>query len=149
MSQEVQNVLGKAADCFKHARGNLMQGARYLHQISTQELWQGAYSSFNEFLETECQISPGYASKLIKSYEYYVVGGGISLAKLQSVDPEKLYLAISLPGRNTDEKLVKAETWNRQELKDELASGPDGDCSHKVLIIKHQCKACSRFIDVN
>lgn len=149
MTQELTaDILDRAADCFKHARGSLMQGAKYLHQISTEKLWEGKYSSLNEFLEQDCQISAGYASKLIKVYEYYIVQSGVSPRKLEAVDVEKAYLAISLNGI-AEHKLIQATEWNRQQLKDELASGPDGDCSHKVLIIKHQCKACSRFIDVN
>lgn len=150
MSTEIiTDVLDLASHCFKNARGNLMQGAKYLHQISNEKLWEGQYSSFNEFLEQDCQISPGYASKLIKVYEYYVIQSGVSPRKLEAVDVEKSYMAINLNGQ-PEHKLLKAAEWNRQELKDALAEGPNGEeCSHKVLIIKHQCKACSRFIDVN
>lgn len=145
----ITDVLDLASHCFKNARGNLMQGAKYLHQISKEELWKGQYSSFNEYLEGECQISASYASKLIKVYEYYVVQSGVSPRKLEAVDVEKSYMAINLNGE-PEHKLLAAQEWNRQDFKDHLATNPDGsECSHKVLIIKHQCKACSRFIDVN
>lgn len=149
MTQELENILDKATDCFKHARGSLMQGAKYLHQISKEELWKGKYSSFNEFVEQDCQLSAGYASKIVKTWEYYVVQNGVSPAKLAAVDVEKSYMAIQLNGE-AEHKLIKASEWNRQDLKDQLATNSDGsECGHKVLIIKHQCKACSRFIDVN
>lgn len=148
MTQEIQNILEKAADCFGSARGNLMQGAKLLHTISKENLWAEHYSSFGEYLEQKCQISAGYASKLISTYEYYVIKSGVSQRKLEAVDVEKAYMAMKLNGE-PEHKLLKAAEWDRQQIKDELASGPDGDCSHKVLIIKNQCKACSRFIDVN
>lgn len=150
MSQELTTTetLEKAAHCFKNARGNLMEGAKYLHKISAEKLWDGQYSSFNEYLEGECQISAGYASKLIKVYEYYVVQSGVSQRKLEAVDVEKSYMAISLNGL-PEHKLLKAAEWDRQQIKDELASTPEGDCKHQVLIPLHKCKACNRFIDVN
>lgn len=152
MTQEIQEasvILHNAALCFRSARKNLMEGANRLHEISTLKSWEGHYSSFNEFVEQECQLSAGYASKLVKTWEYYVVQNGVSPAKLAEIDVEKSYLAINLNGEAAH-KLIKAGEWNRQEIKDSLAENPDGsDCSHKVLIIKHQCKACSRFIDVN
>ncbi len=141
--------LQNAADCFRNARKNLMEGASRLHEISTLKLWEASYSSFGEYVEQECQLSAGYASKLIKVYEYYIIKSGLSPKKLEAVDMEKAYMAISLTG-NPEHKLIKAQEWTRQDLKDQLAAGPNGeDCAHKVLIVKHFCKACSRAVDVN
>lgn len=152
MTQEIQGdsleVLAKAALCFGAARHKFVEGSGYLYEIQEKKLWEGTYSSFGEFVETACGISQSFASKLLKVYTYYHVEHGLSPRKLQEIDTEKAYLAISLNGE-AEHKLLKAAEWNRQEIKDELASGPNGDCKHQVLIIKHQCKACSRFIDVN
>ena len=111
--------------------------------------WKGKFSSWGEFVESEegLGMSQGSVSKMLKVEEYYVATYGMKPESL-SIDNEKLYMAINLPGL-PEQKVVKAESWTRQQIKDELASGPDGDCKHQVLIIKHQCKACSRFIDVN
>lgn len=144
-----EQVLEKAASCFGAARTRMVEGSAYLYQIQEEKLWEGQYSSFGEFIETGCGISQSFASKLLKVYTYYHIQHGLSPRKLQEIDTEKAYMAISLNGE-PEHKLLKAAEWNRQELKDELASNPDGsECGHKVLIIKHQCKACSRFIDVN
>lgn len=143
-------VLEKAAGCFCAARKRMAEGSAYLYVISESKLWDnGQYSSFGEFVEQACGISESLSSKLIKVYKYYVVENGVSPLKLANLDSEKAYLAINLNGQ-PEHKLLKASEWNRQELKDALAEGPNGEeCGHKVLIIKHQCKACSRFIDVN
>lgn len=152
MSQAIDTTgtLEKAVACFGAARKRMAEGSAYLYMISEQKLWDnGQYSSFGEFAESGCGISEAMASKLVKVYKYYVVDNAISLRKLEELDTEKAYLAINLNGQ-PEHKLLKASEWNRQELKDALAENPDGsECGHKVLIIKHQCKACSRFIDVN
>lgn len=143
------DVLVKAAQCFAASRSRMVEGSAYLWHIQEKKLWEGQYSSFGEFVETGCGISETFASKLVKVYRYYHVEHGLSPRKLQEIDTEKAYMAINLNGQ-PEHKLLKAAEWNRQELKDALAEGPNGEeCGHKVLIIKHQCKACSRFIDVN
>lgn len=142
-------MLDKAASCFGAARTRMVEGSAYLFIIQESKLWEGKYSSFGEFVETGCGISEAFASKLVKVYRYYHIENGLSPRKLQEIDTEKAYMAINLNGQ-PEHKLLKAAEWNRQELKDALAEGPNGEeCSHKVLIIKHQCKACSRFMDVN
>lgn len=154
MNQELQelqsvNVLEKAAHCFSAARTRMVEGSAYLYKIQEEKLWEGKYSSFGEFVETGCGISQSFASKLLKVYTYYHIENGISPRKLQEIDTEKSYLAIQLNGE-AEHKLIKAQEWSRQDLKDSLAEGPNGEeCGHKVLIIKHQCKACSRFIEVS
>lgn len=133
-------VLEDAANCFKSARRNLIEGAARLYHISTDSLWEGSYSSLGEFVEQECQISAGYASKLIKAYDYYIVKGGLSPRNLATTDPEKLYLAISLPGKPADQAL-KAETWTRQEIKAELAVKDGKEHEHEPITI---CRVCNK-----
>ena len=132
-------IINKAIECFVSARQRISEGMGYLFQISEKNLWDnGEYSSFGEFCEQGCGISAATGSKLVKVYRHYVIEGGLSHAKLQRIDAEKLYLAVSLPGSH-EKQLVKAETWTRQEIKDELASGEFGDCQHEKVI-----KICSR-----
>lgn len=141
-------VLEKASGCFKTARKSFLEGAALLYVISEQNLTDGAYTSFNEYVQDACQISPSFASKLITIYKRYIVEGQLKPKELEGTDVEKLYNALQLPG-SFAEKAVKAQTLTRQEIQDEIHSSPDGDCSHKVLIPYYKCKACSRFIDVN
>ncbi len=150
MSTEIiTDVLDLAAHCFGQARHKFVEGSAHLYKIQEEKLWEGKYSSFGEFVEQGCGISEAFASKLVKVYRYYHIEHGLSPRKLEAIDTEKAYMAINLNG-NPEHKLLKAQEWNRQELKDELASGPNGeDCEHKVLVVKHFCKACSRAVDVN
>lgn len=112
--------------------------------------WKGRFSSWGEFVESEegLGMSQGSVSKMLKVEAYYVEKFGMNPEAL-TIDNEKLYMAIDLPGL-PEQKVIKAETLTRQEIKDSLAENPDGsDCGHKVLIPKWKCKACDRFIDVN
>jgi len=133
-------VLTDTANCFKMARRALLDGAHGLRDIQALKLWEGTYNSFGEYVEQECQISQSYASKLIKTYEHYIINGGVSHATLEGTDVEKLYLAISLTG-TTHEQAVKAETLTRQEIKAELAV-KDG-VEHECVPISI-CKTCSK-----
>lgn len=138
---ENNTILINAKECFDTARLKLMQGAEYLYLISKGNLYEGAYSSFGEFVEQGCQISQGMSSKLIKVYEYYVVNGGLSHAKLTEIDSEKLYLALNLPG-TPEEKMVRAETWTRSEIRQELASKDGVDCTHDCPHVTI-CSSCN------
>lgn len=138
---QTTEILTNAKQCFDTARLKLMQGAEYLYLISKGNLYEGAYSSFGEFVEQGCQISQGMASKLIKVYEYYVVNGGLERTKLNEIDSEKLYLALNLPG-TPEEKMVRAETWTRQEIKAELASKDGVDCTHDCPHVTI-CSSCN------
>lgn len=132
-------ILKDCAVAFKSARQGLLQGAALLSTISKDKLWENDYTSFGEYVEQECQISQGYASKLITAYEHYVVQGGLSHAKLSATDPEKLYLAIKLIG-TPEEQAVKAETLTRTELKQEIVSQDGVECAHPTHItICSQC----------
>ena len=145
MTQEIStNILVKAAECFDGVRKRIAEGMAYLYEISEKKLWEeGGYGSFGEFCEGSCGISASFGSKLVKVYEHFVVNGKLSQRKLGSVDAEKLYLATSLPG-TPDKQLVKAETWTRQEIRDELASGENGDCGHEEKIMI--CKRCGKRV---
>ncbi len=132
-------ILKDAAACFKQARGNLLEGAAALHQIFTKNLWEGHFSSFGAYIEEECQLSPSYASKLIKTYEHYVAQGGLSLRKIADVEPEKLYLAINLKGTPL-QQATKALTLSRGELRTERFEKDGIDCKHPVTI--KICASC-------
>lgn len=145
MKNEITDILREAIKCFQSARQKVAEGMKYLYEISEKELWNnGEYNSFAEFCETGCGISKGFASKLLTVYKHYVIEGKVSQRNLSEVDPEKLYLAVSLPGSH-DKQLVKAETWTREELRDELASGDDGDCKHENII--KICTRCKKRVE--
>jgi hypothetical protein len=133
-------VLKAASQCFNRARQDFVAGARLLHEIKEKELWKTGYSSFGEYVEQECQISQSFAAKLTKVYEQYVLEGGVSESALQSVDAEKLYLALPLPG-TTHEKLEKAKLLSRSDIKEELSEQKYG--SHQHLFDDRRFGKCS------
>ena len=77
------------------------------------------YETFEEYLGTpEISLSRGYVYKLIKNYELWVQKYHVSLAKLNEIDSEKLYLAGMIATKdNYNEWLEKAKTLSRSDIK--------------------------------
>ena len=136
MIQKVE-LLDEAKELFAGARKSLLQGAKLLYEISTEEHWKARHESFAEFVENECMISQSMASKLVGIYTHYCVEGGISHAKLLGTDVEKLYLAAKLPGE-ADKQLAQATTLTRSELKQER-DNPNDDCYHTAISVCSKC----------
>lgn len=112
------NILERAALCFGTVRKNLLWGAELLHKIFHEKLYEGNYSSFEEYVQEECQIKPSFASKLIAVHEYWIVQNQVAPVKLVGIDMEKLYLARKLG--DPQKALIKAQTLTRDDLKAEL-----------------------------
>lgn len=134
-------ILEQTAECFSSARQNLMAGAAGLLKIKTEELWQGKYDSFSDYLQ-DIQVSDGMASKLIATYKFYVIDNGFSQRKLESVDHEKLYMALKLPG-TAEKKLASAQTLSRQELRQSVID-PNDECTHESII--SICATCHKKV---
>lgn len=137
------NLLTECRNVFQDARKSIFEGIALLHKISTEKLWDGSYSSFGEYVEQELQLHPTQASRYLKAYEHYVLQGKVSLARLNSTNPERLYWASNLKG-NVDEQLTRAESWTVREIRDELSSSEKGDCQHDHLI--QICAKCNKRI---
>lgn len=73
-------------------------------------------TNWGDFIRDEFDISESFASKLVTIHRVFVLEGGLSHAKLEGVDTEKLYLSRDLAG-DIEEKLAKARTLTRSELK--------------------------------
>jgi len=134
-------VLDETASFFTTARQNLMAGAAGLYKIRTEELWKEKYASFAEYLE-DIQVSQGMASKLISTFQFYVLDNGFSQAKLENIDHEKLYLALKLEG-TAEKKYTSALTLSRQELRQEVID-PNDECTHPETI--KICASCHRRV---
>lgn len=144
MGKLTTTILKEAANCFSQARKNVYQGAEFLYQIQKHAMWEGSYSSFNEYVETECQLSKSYASKLIQVWTFYVIEGGLPQKDLLEIDAEKLYLSTKLPRGSVEQRLVRAREWSRDDMRAELASDEHGDCRHpkdKRVVL---CGVCGR-----
>ncbi len=145
---EIQNysLLEKGADCFNAARKNIYAGAAILYEIEQTSAWEGKYSSFAEYVEQECQISKGFASKLLASWKYYVIDAGVSPINFQGIDYEKLYMTTKLASGTTEERLVKAREWNREDIRAELSTHDGRECDHpedKRVIL---CGCCGKRV---
>lgn len=92
-------------------------------------------TDWGDLLRDEFDISEGFASKLISIHKVLVIEGGISQAKLENIDGEKLYLALKLDG-TAEEKIAKAQTLTRRELREERTDD-DGHTHEAVEICKH------------
>lgn len=132
-NEQIITVVDQCIELFKSARGSVVEAMPLLHQIQKENLWESRYSSFGEFLD-ECGISRSQASRLLKVFEHY---SGVS--QLNSVDPERLYLALKLPG-TPEEHFEKAKALSRNELKSEAAVHEDGSEHEHVPVTI--CKVC-------
>jgi len=138
-------ILTQAAQCFTTARQNIYEGAALLYKINEEGLWKDSFDSFGEYVEQDCQLSQGYASKLLQSWKFYVIEGGLSQAKLSGVDAEKLYLALKLPNGTPEKRLIQAQTLSRQELRAELTEKDGVDCQHETTITI--CASCHKRLE--
>lgn len=135
-------ILKDAAECFTLARTNVVEGMSLLYQIHKDELWKDQYSSFSEYVEQECQLSKSYASKLLQVWEGYVIEGKVSPRNLGETDAERLYLVLRLPG-TIESKLIKAQTWNREDIISETRELKAGIHNHQWQEIHlRQCTKC-------
>lgn len=77
------------------------------------------YETFEEYLGTpEISLSRGYVYKLIKNYELWVQKYHVSLARLNEIDSEKLYLAGMIATKdNYEEWLERAKVLSRSDIK--------------------------------
>lgn len=136
-------ITKRAAECFTEARKNLMEGAKYLHEIKAKELWKESHESYSDYLQDECRISDSFASKLVQVYEHYCLNGSFSLKALEGVDIEKAYLALKMPDKSPRHQLEAAKSLSRGELKNEL-NDPDDSCKH--LETYRACANCHKRV---
>lgn len=119
-----------------------------LYRIKSQNLSEGRFSSFKEFVESPDGLGKTYswAVKQIKVYEHYVLQGGIPQFELENIDNERLYLAKQLP-ESVNAQLEKAQSLSRSEIRDELASTPEADCQHGYPTVTI-CSHCNKRVAV-
>lgn len=114
-------------------RGSSIKIGENLYVIK-QSLEPGA--NWGDMLRDEFDISEGFASKLMRIHKAFVLEGGISQAKLEGIDGEKLYLALKLEG-TAEERVAKAQTLTRRDLREEAVD--DGHVHSGETIEIHKC----------
>lgn len=138
------NFLRDTIDLVKQIETRFLELGSRLYKIKTDELWSGAYDSFQEFLDT-ARINPGHASILVSIHKHYIVDGGVAQAKLAGVGYSNLYEAIPLIERDGIDKAVKvASTLTRAEIKQEVRDEEHPNCAHKETITI--CSSCHKRV---
>lgn len=113
------DILEVTRDAFSAVRSSIVEAMQYLWRVKETEAWKEAgYESFGEYVEQDLGISQGFASKLGTINRTYLIEGGILPEKLEGIDHDKLYAAARLSG-TVEEKLAKAMTLSRRDLKEE------------------------------
>ena len=133
---KASGLLEATSDAFKAARRSLLAATHLLYQVREKEAYKSKYDPFSAFVEEECGISRGHASKLLTIYSHYVVEHGVLQQNLEAVDTDKLYLAIRTPG-SAQQQLSRAKTLTRQELKLDTNDAEPHD--HEPITICAKC----------
>ena len=133
--KKITNLADECINAFKSARKSLFVATSMLYQVRETNAYQANFGTFTAFLEDGCGISRGYGSKLLASFEHFVVEGGIAPKRLVDVDVDKLYQASKLSG-TVEHQLSKALTLSRHELKLEQ-SDDDGHTCEAMKLCKH------------
>lgn len=116
---------------------NAVRGSSIKIGQNLYELKQGLdpETDWGDFIRDEFDISEGFASKLMTIHRVLVLEGGLSQEKLEGIDGEKLYLATKLEG-TPEERIAKAKTLTRRELKEDRVDGGHVHGSETVQIYK-------------
>lgn len=130
------NLLEKTEQLFHSARVSFIEAASALYDCREQEVWKEQYESWADFLEV-LGLSQSAGSKMLSSYEHFVIEGGVSHAKLATVELEKAYLAIELTG-TAHEQIEKASLLSRAELKEQKVFEKTG----QEHVHSYVCRIC-------
>lgn len=133
MTTLTTSLIEQTRSLLNAVRGSSIKIGENLYTLK-QSLEAG--TDWGNLLRDSFDLSESQASKLITVYKLYVLEGGISPAKLEGIDTERLYLAKSLEG-SVEEKLAKATTLTRRELREERVD--DGHVHSGELVTIHRC----------
>lgn len=128
-----QNLIEQTRNLLNAVRGSSIKIGENLFLLK-ENLEKG--KDWGEFIRDEFDISESFASKLLTIHKAFVLEGGISHAKLEGIDGEKLYLATKLEG-TAEEKLEKARLLTRRELKE--SKNDEVEHEHQAVQI---CSIC-------
>lgn len=135
MNTLTTNLVEETRSLLNAVRGSSVKIGQNLYELK-QQLPKD--QDWGDFIRDEFDIGESFASKLMTIHRVLVLEGGVSQEKIEGIDGEKLYLATKLEG-TAEEKIAKAKTLTRRELKDE--KNDQDPCSHEETVVI--CKACS------
>lgn len=134
MNELTSPLIQQTKDLLNAVRGSSIKIGENLHNLKTQ---LPEDTNWADFIRDEFDISESFASKLMTVFKAFVLEGGVSQERLEGIDSEKLYLAAKLEG-TPDEKIAKASTLTRRELKEER----NDEEPHEHIPVSI-CKTCS------
>lgn len=111
------NLLEKTEQLFHSARVSLIEAAAALYQVQQTEAWKEQNETWGDYVNT-LGLSSTKASKLTSTFEHFVIKGGVSHAKVASIELDRLYLSKNLQGTPA-EQIEKALTLTRGELREQ------------------------------
>lgn len=133
MELTTQDLISSTRELLNAVRGSSIKIGENLYNIK-QTLESG--TDWGDFLRDQFDIGESFASKLMSIHRVLVVEGGISPAKLEGIDGEKLYLSLKLAG-SAEEKVAKAQTLTRRDLREERVD--DGHVHSGETVVIHKC----------
>lgn len=139
MELQITGLIEQTKNLLNAVRGSSIKIGENLYTIK-QSLEQGV--DWGDLIRDEFDISESFASKLMSIHKALVVEGGISPAKLEAIDSEKLYLSLKLEG-TPEEKVEKARLLTRREIRQE--SVDDGHVHSGETVTIHKC--CGLRVD--
>lgn len=130
------SILVSCVEACSNLRKGLFKAAELLYAVRDSGAWKEAgYESFTAFVEQECRMDRGQASKILTVYEHYVIQGGVEPTQLELMNPERLYLARKTGG-TVDHQISKAKTLTVRELREEQKDEDGHECE-PITICKH------------
>jgi len=79
----------------RHIEGAFIELGERLYNIKKDEMWEGMYNSFSEFL-VDLAISDAQASKLSQIYQKFVLDYKIDVPRLAKIGQKRLYEIIPM-----------------------------------------------------
>lgn len=137
---EPMNLLEKTEQLFHSARVFLIEAAAALYQVQQTEAWKEVHPTWGDYVNT-LGLSPTKASKLTSTFEHFVIKGGVSHAKVASMELDRLYLSKGLQGTPA-EQVEKALLLTRGELREQKFFEEHGqEHEHDPITV---CRICDK-----
>jgi len=112
----------------RHLEGVFIELGERLYNIKKDEMWQGSYNNFSEFL-VDLGISDAQASKLSQIYQRFVLDYGVEVHELAKFGIKRLYAIIPLI---KDEKSLNKALERIEGLSSDILNI---GCDHYLCLI--------------
>jgi hypothetical protein len=132
-------------------RMSMVNIAERLWHIQSKELWEGMWSSWEEFLG-EMGMKKGTASKLCSLYERIVIELKFPTETLHTAPWTNLYAALPMMTNQEEAKMAitKAQVLTGKEIQIECYEHKNGhECPHEHTSLLRHCLDCKIYMKVH